>query len=221
MKLVICLIIAAVCVSVIDAHLVDDLTPNLAIPIANPIRIPPRKYNKFQSRRPGVSQQQFTSQIATGQWLSLYSVLIGTPGAFGKAKHIWRVSGNTVNRTTTVSETTCQRRIVNFTLGSDRSGAVLLREVSPGQRFEAFYSQDPSKYFWWLICLTPGPTSGSCTSGFFDLVIKDTRTNLTGDLNLVGLPWDRIAADLRAIRGLTFDNPAVTYVWTGTECPNP
>ncbi|KAH3714893.1 hypothetical protein DPMN_057595 [Dreissena polymorpha] len=71
------------------------------------------------------------------------------------------------------------------------------------------------KYFWWDLCEIQGTTRGSCRSGFFDLVIKDTRTNLTGDLNLVGLPWDRIAADLRAIRGLTFDNPAVTYTWIG------
>ncbi|KAH3692859.1 hypothetical protein DPMN_194614 [Dreissena polymorpha] len=179
MKWVIGLIIAAVCVSVIDAHLAQDLPPNLEIPIPNPIPIRrPPKYNKFQSRRQGVSRQQFTSQIATGQWLGLYSVLTGTPGYFGKGRGTWRVSGNTVTRTLAVS-------------------------------------QDPSKYFWWDLCEIQGTTRGFCRSGFFDLVIKDTRTNLMGDLNLVGLPWDRIAADLRAIRGLTFDNSAVTYVWIG------
>ncbi|XP_052223500.1 uncharacterized protein LOC127839258 [Dreissena polymorpha] len=198
MKLVICLIIAAVCVSVIDAQFI-------------------------LSHETRVSQQQFTSQIATGQWLILYSVFIGSPGAFSKAKYSWRVSGNSVTRTTVVSQTTCQTVIANYTLGEhlDPSGAALLREVFPGHKTELFYSQDPSKYIWMLLCRTPGPTPGSCTFGFFDLAIKDTRTNLTGDLNLVGLPWDMIAADLRATRGLTFDNPVVQYVWTGTECPNP
>ncbi|KAH3714878.1 hypothetical protein DPMN_057580 [Dreissena polymorpha] len=134
MKWVIGLIIAAVYVSLIDAHLAQDLPPNLAIPIPNPTPIRrPLKYNKFLSRRQGTFK------------------------------------------------TACRL----------------------------------PEYFWWDLCEIQGTTRGSCRSGFFDLVIKDTRKNLTGDLNLVGLPWDRIAADLRAIRGLTFDNPAVTYIWIG------
>ncbi len=64
MKWVIGLIIAAVYVSLIDAHLAQDLPPNLAIPIPNPTPIRrPLKYNKFLSRRQGVSRQQFTSQV--------------------------------------------------------------------------------------------------------------------------------------------------------------
>ncbi|KAH3692862.1 hypothetical protein DPMN_057593 [Dreissena polymorpha] len=55
--------------------------------------------------------------------------------------------------------------------------AIFSHAVSPDRFTGAFYSQDPSKYIWKFFCLTPGPTSGSCTSGFFDLVIEDTRTS--------------------------------------------
>ncbi|KAH3850112.1 hypothetical protein DPMN_092518 [Dreissena polymorpha] len=55
--------------------------------------------------------------------------------------------------------------------------AIFFHAVSPSHKTEAFFSQDPSKYFWWPICLSPGSTSGTCSDGFFDLVIKDTRTS--------------------------------------------
>ncbi|XP_052818260.1 uncharacterized protein LOC128244285 [Mya arenaria] len=91
-----------------------------------------------------------------------------------------------------------------------------LRQVD-GSRVERFYSQDLSRYFWWFICITPA-TNGGCDFGFFDLQIRDNREGMAGEINLNGLPWDKISADLKLIQGKTFDDPLVRYAWLGTEC---
>ena len=58
-----------------------------------------------------------------------------------------------------------------------------------GEEDTRFISQDPSKYFWWFICLDGNVRSfASCNSGFFDLNIP--RNFELQELDLTGLPWD-------------------------------
>ena len=79
-----------------------------------------------------------------------------------------------------------------------------------------FISQDTSKYFWWFICIDGSVRSfDSCDEGFFDLNIPDNRGG--EELDLTGLPWDKIAEDLEDFTGLKFDDPAIKYGWIGGE----
>ena len=79
-----------------------------------------------------------------------------------------------------------------------------------------FYSQDPSKYVWDFICVNgTTQTWDSCSEGFLDLFIPDTRAGNTGEeINLEGLPWHHIAEDLEIVTGTKFGGP-VKYIWRG------
>ena len=78
-----------------------------------------------------------------------------------------------------------------------------------------FISQDASKYFWWFICLEGSVRSfNACTKGFFNLNIL--RNFGVAEIDLSGLPWDKIAEDLEDFTGLQFDD--VKNIWLGKDC---
>ena len=56
-----------------------------------------------------------------------------------------------------------------------------------------------------------------CDEGFFDLNIPDNREEEDGDIDLSGLPWDKIAEDLESFTGLKIDDPRVQYKWLGPQ----
>ena len=93
---------------------------------------------------------------------------------------------------------------------------VLLRKDDESSRF---ISQDTSKHFWWFICIDGSVRSlEACDEGFFDLNIADNREEVEGELDLNGLPWDKIAEDLEDFTGLQIDDTVVKYGWIGEEC---
>ena len=84
-----------------------------------------------------------------------------------------------------------------------------------------FYSQSPNKYFWWVNCFDgPVQSFDSCGAGFAYLFVPDREKltppvpGMTGEINLYGLPWDRIAKDAEEITGQTISS--FKYTWTGT-----
>ncbi|WAR15340.1 hypothetical protein MAR_005445, partial [Mya arenaria] len=122
--------------------------------------------------------------IATGEWLSIYTMEIGEFTPFGKTTNKWSKNG------------------------------------MDGHRVEQFYSQDVKSYFWWFICLTP-ETDNGCELGFFDLQIRDNRQGIAGEINLNGIPWEKVSADLKLLKTTTFDDSSVRYAWLGPECSFP
>ena len=77
------------------------------------------------------------------------------------------------------------------------------------------FSQDPDRYFWNFGCLNGTVHSyDTCINGYVDLLTRDTRPGLTGELDLDGLPWDLILEDLK-FTGIGIADPEIKYIWRG------
>ena len=77
------------------------------------------------------------------------------------------------------------------------------------------FSQDPSRYFWMFGCFNGTVHSfDTCINGFVDLLTRDIRPGLSGEINLSGLPWYKILEDIE-FTGIKIDDPKVKYIWIG------
>ncbi|XP_045185180.2 uncharacterized protein LOC123543156 [Mercenaria mercenaria] len=83
----------------------------------------------------------------------------------------------------------------------------------------AFYSQDIDKYFWYDTCYEYNNTN-QCTTRYLDLIVRKTLYLDTddGELDLQGLPWHLIAADLKNHFNLEFTDERLKFAWKGPEC---
>ena len=54
----------------------------------------------------------------------------------------------------------------------------------------------------------------TCINGYVDLLTRDIRPGLTGEINLSGLPWYKILEDLE-FTGIKIDDPKMKYIWIG------
>ena len=168
-------------------------------------------------------------QIASGDFLAIYTVEVNTENTYVKPKSVFTGNADTFSYVTVAyNEDTsmCQefdsadadvdvRREFRFRCLRFDNYVV----TQKGDQETRFISQDPSRYFWWFICLDGSARSfASCDEGFFDLNIPDNRE--TEELDLAGLPWDKIAEDLEDFTGLQFDDVRddVKYAWLGEEC---
>ncbi|XP_052820678.1 uncharacterized protein LOC128246492 [Mya arenaria] len=176
----------------------------------------------FEFSSSEVTRTEFKKSIATGEWLSIYTMEIGEFTPFGKTTNKWSKNGSKWRRATISFNQTsqkCDMFSFDYDLTINMCGWAELRQVD-GHRVEQFYSQDVNSYFWWFICITP-ETDNGCDLGFFDLQIRDNRQGTDGEINLNGIPWDKVSADLKLLKTKTFDDSSVRYAWLGPECSFP
>ena len=169
----------------------------------------------------------FYSQIANGEGVSrIYSVTKNTP-RYGKGSGFLQYNPET-NKVYYVVETYNINIEACEFLTVPEASLVIRREFRPEcLRFDSyvstkaftntrFISQDPSKYFWWFICLEGGSVRSfeACDKRLFYLYI---RQNFGTELDLTGLPWDKISKDLEDFTGKKIKE--AEYTWLGKDCP--
>ena len=77
------------------------------------------------------------------------------------------------------------------------------------------FSQAPERYFWNFACFNGTVNRyNSCSSGYIDLVTRDTRPGFTGEIDLNGFPWDLVLEDLK-FTGIGIADPEMKYLWRG------
>ncbi|WAR15341.1 hypothetical protein MAR_005446 [Mya arenaria] len=116
--------------------------------------------------------------IATGEWLSIYTMEIGELAPFGKTTNKWSKNRSKWRRAT-----------ISFNQTSKKCDTFL-------------FDYDL--------------TINNCGSGWAEL-----RQGIAGEINLNGIPWDKVSADLKLLRTKTFDVSSVRYAWLGPECSFP
>ncbi|WAR15345.1 hypothetical protein MAR_005450 [Mya arenaria] len=99
-------------------------------------------------------------------------------------------------------------------------------EFTPFGKTTNKWSKNGSK--WRRATISFNQTSQKCDmfSFDYDLTINmcgwaELRQGTDGEINLNGIPWDKVSADLKLLKTKTFDDSSVRYAWLGPECSFP
>ncbi|XP_060589293.1 uncharacterized protein LOC132744557 [Ruditapes philippinarum] len=171
----------------------------------------------FISESDLVTLADFQQYVVGEHWIGIYSSSFNTGQTFcRKGNQRWNDS------TTGLAELYCfsfeAQECWNLSFVTTKSEDDCGRVIEKGDADDdiKFYSQDLSEYFWQDVCYSR-LANGECSFRFLGLLVKAWRGD--GDLDLQGLPWELITADLWNNFGLRFSGPIVKFSWKdGPDC---
>ncbi|XP_053388103.1 uncharacterized protein LOC128551313 [Mercenaria mercenaria] len=179
----------------------------------------------FSNQDDGMVTLQDLSQKVAGQhWIMLYYTEFSDTQTFGKCNFRWNAADSEQNIR---RELMCYNRQTNDCFDVGQIVTRRVDECSRGTENNAtsirmegkFYSQDINQYFWYDNCCGYNEAD-ECTLRYLDLLVSKNiyPDSLNGELDLQGLPWHHIAADLKNHFGMKFSDTRMKFAWKGPDC---
>ncbi|XP_060579974.1 uncharacterized protein LOC132736771 [Ruditapes philippinarum] len=186
----------------------------------------PTYCSRFKTKTDMVSKADWSSKILKPDhtWFVIYGYELNSPHSYGKCQHRWYSPENNdkFQRKTNcfnINTNQCQRFDAEMRITEDNCGRATEQGLKNSKTELKFYSQDLGTYFWFFGCYV-FDEDNNCTLGYLDLNVSEKRFSGADNsvIELNGLPWELISADLLINFNLTFADPRVKFKWLGTEC---
>ncbi|XP_060566631.1 uncharacterized protein LOC132725514 [Ruditapes philippinarum] len=187
-----------------------------------------------------VNRHDFVNALSSEPvWFNIYSKEIGTEN-YGKCRLRYEspdANGDFVQREQCFDfgRNGCVDLTISVRLEEDECGVLKIQGVNDST-VETIHSQDINQYYLRDICVNK--QGEECAGGrFIDVNVSGSRlvdrsdsssssssesghgTDDGDDVDLTGVPWDLISADLKNIYNIDFSDPEMRYVFVGIECP--
>ncbi|XP_053386952.1 uncharacterized protein LOC123542898 [Mercenaria mercenaria] len=206
----------AVCVAVlagIDAGYVDTCAST-----------PTQNCSLFSYKSDLVSAQDLRNQnMTSGGWTMIYGSEFALKQSYGKCNYKWipMESDNVIKRQHICYNNDlkrCESFDAFVTWVDDECGRVKEIEVN-NTMTGTFFSQDVQQYLLYYMCFNQ-TSAGACAVRYLDIIVKDYRykDSLDKELDLKGMPWHLLSADLKNNFGFEFSSQEINFHWKGPEC---